>query len=254
MVGKRSFVVFGVLSAVLLAAAGTAIAAGRSRTGPIQGKLHTGRGTTSSTNWSGYSAYGATFTDVKGTWVQPTADCSGLKGKKTTIAAFWVGLDGYVSNTVEQTGTDADCVGTTPVYAAWYEFYPASPVFGGDTPKPGDTLTAEVSVAGGTVTTTLHDSNQGWTLTATAPAARLAFSSAEWIAEKPAHLLTAFGTVGFSSATASTAAVSDGAIDNPAWSSDAVTLVDHNGPRGTALATPSAPSGGTSFTIDEPAG
>jgi Peptidase A4 family len=253
MVGTRSYTVLGVLSVAALLIAATALAAAHATRGPIQGKHPTGRGTSSSTNWSGYAAYGSTFTDVKGSWVQPTADCSGLKGQKLTIASFWVGLDGYTSNTVEQTGTDVDCVGTTALYYSWYEFYPASPVFGGadQTPQPGDRMDAEVSVANGTVTTTLHDVDQGWTLTATTPAAKLAFSSAEWIAEKPAHLLTSFGSVDFTSAAASTTSVNDGKIDNGGWSNDAITLVDHNGPNGTALATPTGLTrGGSSFTIN----
>jgi hypothetical protein len=253
VIGKRSFTVFGVLSVAALVVAATAMAATHATRGPIQGKHRTGHDTASSTNWSGYAAYGATFTDVKGSWVVPTADCSGVKGQQTTIAAFWVGLDGYGSRTVEQTGTDVDCVGTTAFYRSWYEFYPASPVFGGadKTPDPGDHMTAEVQVSGGNVTTTLHDVEQGWTLSQSAPVGSLAFSSAEWIAEKPTHRLTSFGSVGFSSATASTGTVTDGAIDNGAWSHDDITLYDHNGPRGTALATPTGLSGGTSFTINE---
>jgi Peptidase A4 family len=262
MVGNRSYTVLGVLSVAALMIAATVMAAAHATRGPIQGKQRTGRGATSSTNWSGYAAYDATFTDVKGSWVQPAADCSGVKGKKTTIASFWVGLDGYQSNTVEQTGTDVDCVGTSAVYRSWYEFYPASPVFGGadQTPQPGDTITAQVSVSDGYVTTTLNDETHPWTqsLTQTVPATRLAFSSAEWIAEKPAHLLTSFQHVAFSSATASTDGVPDGGpIDDDAWSNDAVTLYDHHGSKGTALATPGSitdTSGESSFTIDESAG
>ena len=49
-----------------------------------------------------------TFTDVKGSWTQPTATCT----NKTAYSSFWVGLDGYNSNSVEQIGTDSD-------YRAW---------------------------------------------------------------------------------------------------------------------------------------
>ena len=61
--------------------------------------------------------------------------CSG-----TAYSSFWVGLDGDTSNTVEQTGTDADCSGTTPQYYAWYEMYPKFPVNFSNPVKPGDHL------------------------------------------------------------------------------------------------------------------
>jgi Peptidase A4 family len=51
--------------------------------------------------WSGYAASGATFTEVKGTWVQPVADCGSLHQGTKTTSAFWIGLDGFDSNTVE---------------------------------------------------------------------------------------------------------------------------------------------------------
>ena len=41
-----------------------------------------------------------------------------------TYSAFWVGIDGYSSQTVEQPGTLSDCSGETPQNLA-YEFYPA---------------------------------------------------------------------------------------------------------------------------------
>lgn len=55
----------------------------------------------------------------------PTVDCIVTP---TSYSAFWVGLDGYSSKTVEQIGTEADCKGATPSYYAWYEFYPKFPV------------------------------------------------------------------------------------------------------------------------------
>ena len=67
--------------------------------------------TTQSTNWSGYAATGGSgaYTSVSGSWTEPTVTCS-----QTAYSSFWVGLDGYNSNTVEQTGTDSDCSGSTP--------------------------------------------------------------------------------------------------------------------------------------------
>jgi hypothetical protein len=244
----KRLVLLGVVAA--LALAGSETAGGLATAGPISGKLRTGRGTAYSLNWSGYAAYDTTFTDVKGSWTQPTADCSSVKGKKTTIAAFWAGLDGYNSNTVEQTGSEADCSGKTPVYVAWYEFYPAGLVVLDPGTYPvgsGDTLTAEVSQNGTTVTARLTDSTRGWTNTATTSAAGLDFSSAEWIAEAGSRSLTDFGHVDFSSSTAN-----NGSGDQPigSWTNDKIILVNHSGRHATALATPGNLSGGGgAFTI-----
>ena len=47
-------------------------------------------GHSNSLNWSGYASINSTFGDVKGSWTQPAATCSG----KSTYSSFWVGLDG----------------------------------------------------------------------------------------------------------------------------------------------------------------
>ena len=231
---KRLVVASGVgaLACVCLAAAsGSAMARpseGKLVAGPISGKQHVHVHQSNSTNWSGYAAYGDTFKHVTGTWVQPTADCSGVKGRRETIASFWAGLDGYTSSTVEQTGVDAICVGATAHYVPWYEFYPAPAVTIPHTVSPGDTLTADVSVSGGTVTTTLTDSS-GWSYQGQASAAGLALNSAEWITEAPAHLLTNFGTVHFASASATDSVGTADGIDHGPWSYDGIILVSHNG-------------------------
>ena len=68
------------------------------------------------------------YTDVTGQWVQPKANCS--KGRTSSVA-IWVGLGGYTvgSNSLEQTGTSADCdANGRATYYAWYELVPAAPV------------------------------------------------------------------------------------------------------------------------------
>jgi hypothetical protein len=219
--------------------------------GPAQDKVRVGRDQAQSTNWSGYVAFGRTFTNAKGSWIQPSADCTGVKGHQETVAAFWVGLDGWSSKTVEQTGVDAICAGQTAYYIPWYEFYPSRTVTLGDTVQPGDSLSAAVSQDGAVVTVTLTDVTQGWTETATTAASGLAFSSAEWIAEAPTHLLTDFGVVDFSSATATDAAGS-GPIDGGDWSFDSITMVGHQGPHAAVRAAPSGltdSAGASAFSI-----
>ncbi|MGH1552821.1 G1 family glutamic endopeptidase [Streptomyces sp. L7] len=80
--------------------------------------------TVSSTNWSGYAATGSTgaYTSVTSSWTQPTVTC----GSATTYSSFWVGLDGYSNSALEQTGTEADCIGGKATYGAWWEVLPAS--------------------------------------------------------------------------------------------------------------------------------
>ena len=75
-----------------------------------------------STNWSGYAATGS-FHSVSANWTEPTGRCTSA----TRYASFWVGLDGLNSSTVEQTGSEVDCSGGSPVYYSWYEMYPAFP-------------------------------------------------------------------------------------------------------------------------------
>ena len=57
------------------------------------------RNETSSTNWSGYAADSGTYTSVSASWVQPTGTCS---SRTDQYSSFWVGLDGYSSDSVEQ--------------------------------------------------------------------------------------------------------------------------------------------------------
>jgi hypothetical protein len=198
-----------------------------------------------SLNWSGYASINATFTDVKGSWVQPAATCSG----KSTYSSFWLGLDGYSSGTVEQIGTEADCSKGKPVYYAWWELFPgASREINLFTVTPGTTYTAEVRTDGDNVTLTLSGGgNSPESLTLGLGAASL--SSAEWIAEAPSICgktcrelpLTNFGSVNFSGALAN-----GGPIDDSAWNFDPLTMVAGNG---TVKATPSSldPTGSSFF-------
>lgn len=159
-----------------------------------------------SSNWSGYAVQSTSaFTEVTGSWTQPAVTCTA----KTTYSAFWIGIDGYATETVEQTGTEADCVGGTAEYSAWYEMYPAYPVTFATTVKPGDVFTAKVSRSGTSYTLTITDSTEGWKHTVHKTSTTAANASAEWIAEAPCCTLTGgvlplanFGKVGFTGAKA----------------------------------------------------
>jgi len=168
---------------------------------------HGGFTTAQSTNWSGYAVTGANgaYSSVSASWTEPTATCT---SRSAQYASFWVGLDGYSSNSVEQTGTDADCSGRTPEYYGWYEMYPAYPVNFSNTVRPGDAMSASLTFSGtSTYTLVLHDATQGWTQNIVKSQSGLARSSAEVITEAPSSSsgvlpLADFGTVSYSTSAA----------------------------------------------------
>ena len=158
---------------------------------------------TESTNWAGYAAVGSDdeYTSVSTTFTQPKVTCS----SGDTYSAFWVGLDGYSSDSVEQTGTEADCAGKTAEYSAWYEMYPADPVTYNKTVKAGDVIVETVTFSGtDSYKLYLDDETEGWT-ESTTKTGSYDRSSAEVIAEAPYDgevlPLANFGTVDFTSST-----------------------------------------------------
>lgn len=183
------------------------------------GLLNNGAATTTdtSTNWSGYAINGGTNTSVTTTWIQPEVHC---QVTPNSYAAFWDGLDGFSSSTVEQDGTLAECVGTRPVYLGWYETYPNPMYRFGGTVKPGDTMTATVtSVSATQFVLYLADkpkSGTPWSVSTTqtlkSPAA---LSSAEVIAEAPSSStgvlpLADFGLMNFTSSAVNGATLANG--------------------------------------------
>lgn len=150
-------------------------------------------GSYESTNWSGYAATGTNFTQVTGTWVVPASTCT--KGASAEYAAFWIGLDGWTSGSVEQTGTDSDCSNGKPSYYAWYEFYPEASYYAGNLTNlsVGDVMVASVTynATKAQFTATIQDVTKKLTYSTTFTPNRQtgtpARSSAEWIAEAPSQ-------------------------------------------------------------------
>jgi hypothetical protein len=221
-----------------------------------------------SQNWAGYVAGGTQFSSVSGSWVQPSAKC----GSGQTYSAFWVGIGGSSnqSSGLEQTGTQADCTADGGAeYYAWYELVPAAPVKLDLAIKPGDHISAKVSVSGSNVTVLMSDQTTGQSTSKTLQMDNPDTSSAEWIAEAPSACdgsgasgscqtlpLADFGTVQFTSATA-TANGHTGTISDPAWSAQPVQLgggsvseVSYGSGTGSSAATPSSLSpDGSSFSV-----
>jgi hypothetical protein len=213
-----------------------------------------------SQNWAGYEAAASTtdqrFSKVSGSWVQPNADCSNGQGD----AAFWVGLGGGDDGAqgLEQVGTEIDCTnGGQGESHAWYELIPAAPVNLDVAVKPGDHISASVSVDGNDVTVSLDNQTTGKSTTKNLSTSNIDVSTAEWIAEAPSQCdsesgctpvtLADFGNVGFTSSSA-TANGHTGAISDSAWSSAPLQLSSGDGTSGGA--TPgSLSSDGSSFSV-----
>jgi hypothetical protein len=183
----------------------TAVAAAAAPTlAPEAALLHSGPShtATQSTNWAGYAVTGAnnSVTFVRGSWVEPKAVSCPAKGHQ--YSSFWVGIDGFTSTTVEQTGTDTDCVGGVAHYYAWYEFYPHPSFLITSVPiHAGDTISAAVKYANSTFRVTLTDVTTGKSASHSSKVAGAQRNSAEWIAEAPYSggilPLADFGTVQF---------------------------------------------------------
>ncbi|HEX2702938.1 MAG TPA: G1 family glutamic endopeptidase, partial [Solirubrobacteraceae bacterium] len=173
-----------------------------------------------SSNWSGYVATGGTFSAVSGAWTVPAVTCS----SSDSYSADWVGIDGESSATVEQDGTESDCVSGSASYDAWYELYGDSSVNAGMEVKlgnyvsPGDSMTASVSVSEHLWTLTITDSTESWQVSKQFNWSAPAQSSAEWIAERPKvgsslPPLANFATVAFTGAKATDASASGPIFD-----------------------------------------
>jgi hypothetical protein len=186
-------------------------------------------------NWGGYAATGSGFTSVSATWTEPSATCNSTND----LYAPWVGIDGYGSSTVEQTGVATDCSSGSPVDQAWYEMYPANPVYLSSSSYPvraGDVINASVTYAGSNkYTLKLNDSTRGWTYT-TSKSLSASRTSAEVIIESPTGAYPNFGTLHFSNAT----------VNGTSLGSHSPTALDPS--NGVYEAHTSAISGGTSFT------
>jgi len=138
-------------------------------------------------NWSGYAVTGSAFTAANGSWHVPEVQCNKTPN---TYSSFWVGIDGFSDTTVEQVGTSSYCVGTTPVYFAWYEFVPTNPTevtIGNFPVVPGDVIGASVTYSDGKFTVGIHNHNTGQEFHKTMALAGAQRSSAEWIAEAPSN-------------------------------------------------------------------
>ena len=153
-------------------------------------------GSVTSGNWSGYAVLGTGFSSAHGSWIVPKVKCGTTPN---TWSSYWVGIDGFSDNTVEQLGTDSDCSGTTPQYYAWFEFFPnPSHLIASMAVHPGDVMSATVSHSGTqfTLKMTNHTISKTVSITKTFSAGR---TSAEFIAEAPSNGVSVLPLADFTS-------------------------------------------------------
>jgi Peptidase A4 family len=192
-------------------------------------------GRSTSTNWSGYAIDGSGASHVIGTWTANAVQCA---AGENSWSSPWVGIDGDNSNTVEQTGTDSDCVNGVPTYYAWYEMYPKSLVQLSLPVSAGNSFTGEVTYNGNgnyTLKLTNNSTHQSFSTSQNSKKAR--DTSVEWIVEGPSNgLISNFGSDPFSSASATINGTAGG-LSAFGSAAQPITLVNN---AGTIRAQPSA--------------
>jgi peptidase A4-like protein len=202
-----------------------------------------------STNWSGYADTGSGFSKVTASWTEPTGASSGRR--TTSLAAFWVGIDGYSSSTVEQDGTLIESYEGTVYYYDWWEIYPENDVQVVDNVSPGDHITSTVTRSGDSYTLSVTDSTHtGDSFSTTQTYSGAADSSAEWIAEAPSGSNGVYPLTDFGSWADSGSAVTEGSTSGviSSFTDDEITMI--NGSTGAVEAQPSAlNSSGNGFTV-----
>ncbi|MGD0284671.1 MAG: G1 family glutamic endopeptidase [Candidatus Saccharimonadales bacterium] len=182
-----------------------------------------------SENWSGYAVTGSnnTYTSVTSSWLQPILICT---PNNNSYSADWVGLDGYNDQTVEQIGTEANCINGQAQYYTWYEMYPQNPfeTLTRLNVAPGNEVSATVTynnppvshlknhqhgmLGNGTFTLAITNVTTGSTYSTTqTPFLTVNRSSAEVIAEAPYSNgilpLAEFGIINFNTSEANSSAL-----------------------------------------------
>lgn len=155
-----------------------------------------------SLNWSGYAVSAPDVTYATGTFTVPTVGGPGSVGGLPTDVSVWVGIDGYTSGTVEQTGISGSYGASGASYYAWWEMYPrSSTTIKSMAVSPGDSITASVTYnGGGSFTLSIADTtnHQSFTTTVHAPVGgrdSAQLSSAEWVVERAATISKGYLTI-----------------------------------------------------------
>src|SRR6266702_3421620 len=176
------------------------------------------------------------------------------------LGRAWVGLDGYKSATVEQTGLLAGCNGSTPEYDAWWEMYPKFPIYPSITVHAGNAIDMSVYYHSTTHQFTLNFSDttngQKFSKTVSCPSGSTCHrNSAEVISEAPYDTqisnltpLADFQAASFTNAhITNTSGTHSGGFRSSGWNTYAITQISDGSnpdlagtaiPAGTALDRP----------------
>jgi hypothetical protein len=211
-------------------------------------------------NWSGHAAVarpGRQLRFVSASFTIPSVNCamSPLGSSGFAFASNWVGLDGFKSRTVEQTGVDSFCDSSgTPQYDAWYEMYPLPPVaFAGV--NAGDAMSASVFFSGGKYSITLTDVTTAAKMQVTQRCPRGSTcrnSSAEVITEDPGQSapvvnLADYGMVNFTGAAVTSVNGTKGSLSaNSLWTSSEIVMQNDSKK---VMSQPSGLFGGKAFNV-----
>ena len=180
-----------------------------------------------STNWSGYADTGSSFSKVSANWTEPSATCS---SRTEQLAAFWVGIDGYSSNSVEQDGTLIECYKRKAYQYTWWEMYPtnAIQVVGRDARRRRrdhfDRDAERYELHADRHRLDAHRNS----FTETESCSSCENTSAEWIAEAPTGSSSIYPLADFGSWTASGASVTEGSTSGviSSFTDDEITMVN----------------------------
>jgi hypothetical protein len=184
---------------------------------------------TQSSVWSGYAVPSPKFSTVSASWTVAAVTCT---SKAASYSMSWIGIDGYFTSTVEQDGTEADCLGKVPTYDAWFEMDGDSAVNSGDEVElspstnpvvPGDVMSASVNLVGTSWTLAISDASTAhtdWSFTKTITFTGGKATGVEWIVGRPWFCSTScsltpladYGSLTFTNASATTSTGSTGSI------------------------------------------
>lgn len=200
------------ISAVTSTGPAAASAAARSSAASVVFAPVTAEFGANSGTWAGWVAAGH-HTSVSASWRQPSVTCS---AHETSDSAFWVGLDGYGSQSVEQVGTQSGCADGHPFYSAWTEFYPAPAVVASVPVRPGDAMRATVAfVSGHNYRLTVSNVTRNWAKTVNGSSNLGTNASVEVVVEAPTDArtgrvlaLSRFSSARFTGVTVDNAALS----------------------------------------------
>ncbi|MGN6795826.1 MAG: G1 family glutamic endopeptidase [Streptosporangiaceae bacterium] len=216
----------------------------------------------SSGNWSGYAAVaksGVRLRFISASFTIPSVNCakSPLGSSGFAYASNWVGLDGFDSRTVEQTGVDSFCDSSgVPQYDAWYEMFPQNPVAFGPV-NPGDAMSASVFFSSSTnkYGITLADLTTGAKMQVTTSCPQGSTcknSSAEVITEDPGQSapvvnLADYGMVNVTGAAVTSLNGTKGSLSgNSLWTSSEIVMKNSSNK---VMSQPSGLFGGKAFNV-----